>query len=355
MTGKYRKHVILTGPMGAGKTSTGRLLAKRLGRPFADVDAEIVKAHGPIGRIFTELGEDKFRRIEFQTVKALLAQPPSVIALGGGTILNPVTRKRLARDFVIFLDVSKEAVFRRLAGQDRPLLKHDIANWGMADWIFIYENRRDLYDQVSDIRIDTSQRSAAEVAEAIQAELPESVAAEPPPERAVTGDSEPMPLTVHQIAGRWTRRGRDARQVELIALLRRAAAYTMEKSDAQLAEHGLNRGQFDILATLYQHSGPAMTQAELAERMRVTPAGIQKRLGRLISDELVARTPADDDARKYLLDLTAEGRAQVEQAIDGFLNAEGSALARLDSADQRQLIGLLRLLLGLPRAGGERN
>lgn len=341
------RHVVLTGPMGAGKTSTGKLLAKRLGRPFADVDGEIVKQHGPIGHIFSEHGEPTFRRIEARTLAALLAQPPSVISLGGGTILSAQSRKRLAREFVIFLDVSREAVVRRLAGEDRPLLKHDIANWGMADWIFIYDNRRALYDTVSGVRIDTSQRSVEQVVDAILAELPVAVAQPPLPERAVTGSAELLPMTAHQFAAPWARRERDLRQLELIALLRRAASVTTEGSDALLAEHGLNRGQFDILAALHRHDGPVMTQAELAEQMQVTPAGIQKRLAGLFGGGLVERLPAEDDGRKYLLGLTGDGRAHLEQIMDGFISSEGAALARLDSADQRQLIALLRLLLGI--------
>ncbi len=337
--------------MGAGKTSAGRLLAKRLGRPFADVDAEITRQHGPISRIFAEQGEAKFRRIEAGVARELLAQPASVIALGGGTILDPGIRRRIGSEFVVFLDVSKDAVVRRLAGQERPLLRHDIVNLGLADWLLIYEHRRDTYDALSDRRIDTSQRSVEEVVDAIVAELPDTVQRLPPPERAMAGAPEALPLTTHRLAHHWARRERDARQMELVSLLQRAAALSAESSARMLEAHGLNKGQLDVLVALHRHGEDAMTQAALAEQMQVTPAAIQKRLAGLMADGLVTRAASDEDARKYLLALTRKGRGLVERIMEGFLDAEGSALARLDSADQRQLTTLLRVLLGLPTHG----
>lgn len=337
--------------MGAGKTSAGQRLAKRLGRPFADVDAEITRQHGPISRIFAEQGEAKFRRLEAGVARELLARPPSVIALGGGTVLDPGIRSRMAREFVVFLDVSKDAVVRRLAGQERPLLRHDIVNLGLADWLLIYEHRRETYDALSDRRIDTSQRGVDEVVDAIIAELPETVDNAPLPERAVVGAPASMPLTTHRLAHHWARHDRDARQMELVSLLQRAAALTAGSSTRMLESHGLNKGQLDVLVALHRHGEDAMTQAALAEQMQVTPAAIQKRLAGLMSDGLVTRAASDEDARKYLLALTRKGRGLVERIMEGFLDAEGSVLARLDSADQRQLTTLLRVLLGLPTQG----
>ncbi len=84
--GALGKHLALIGFMGAGKTTVGRQVAERIGRPFVDTDEEIEKRHGPIPELF-ERGEPEFRRLEEQIVAEALAGPKAVIALGGGAIL----------------------------------------------------------------------------------------------------------------------------------------------------------------------------------------------------------------------------------------------------------------------------
>ena len=95
--------IVLIGPMGAGKTSIGKRVAKQLGLRFADSDAAVVRAHGPIDRIFAEYGEPHFRELERAAVAEAL-RAGGVVALGGGAVLHPQTQRDLA-DVVDALEV----------------------------------------------------------------------------------------------------------------------------------------------------------------------------------------------------------------------------------------------------------
>src|SRR5512137_1346848 len=91
-------NIILTGFMGAGKTVTGQEVAARLGRPFIDLDDIIVERAGkPIPTIFAEDGEPVFRTIEAAICEELSAPAGLVIAVGGGTAVNPANRAALSR------------------------------------------------------------------------------------------------------------------------------------------------------------------------------------------------------------------------------------------------------------------
>ncbi|MFT4230981.1 MAG: shikimate kinase, partial [Microbacterium sp.] len=79
--------IVLVGPMGAGKTSVGRRVAKRLGLPFTDTDKTVAAEHGPISAIFERHGEEHFRRLERDAVRRALAGG-GVVALGGGAVLD---------------------------------------------------------------------------------------------------------------------------------------------------------------------------------------------------------------------------------------------------------------------------
>ena len=83
-----RGHIYLVGMPGSGKTSLGRSLAQALSIPFADMDDRIEALAGmPITRIFAERGEREFRRMESEALAACAAEPPQVIATGGGAVL----------------------------------------------------------------------------------------------------------------------------------------------------------------------------------------------------------------------------------------------------------------------------
>jgi shikimate kinase len=117
-------NVALTGFMGAGKSTVGRKLSRLLGIPFADTDAEIVRAHGPIPQIFAVEGEAKFRRYERAALERLTAAGPCVIAVGGGGVIAPENRALLRKTGVIVhLSISPETAHRRVAHRThRPLL-----------------------------------------------------------------------------------------------------------------------------------------------------------------------------------------------------------------------------------------
>ena len=91
-----RPVLVLVGPPGSGKTTVGRVLARRLGVAFTDIDALIVERIGKsIGEMFTEEGEDAFRALEREVVAEALGATDGVLALGGGSVLAATTRERL--------------------------------------------------------------------------------------------------------------------------------------------------------------------------------------------------------------------------------------------------------------------
>lgn len=101
--------------MAAGKTTIGRQLARLIGAPFVDTDETIVARHGPIARLFAERGEAAFRALEFEAVRAALAGPPGVIALGGGAVTHEPTRDLLAANaWRVYLDIAPDEIVRRL-------------------------------------------------------------------------------------------------------------------------------------------------------------------------------------------------------------------------------------------------
>lgn len=111
--------------MGAGKTTVGRQLAKRLGRRFFDSDHEIVERTGvPIPTIFEIEGEDGFRRREAQTIHELTESSNIVMATGGGVVINPENRRRLHETgWVVYLNVPPALLYERTRNdRNRPLL-----------------------------------------------------------------------------------------------------------------------------------------------------------------------------------------------------------------------------------------
>ena len=144
--------LVLIGPMGAGKSSVGRRVARALGESFTDTDKVIAREHGPIPEVFERFGEAHFRALERAAVVDALAEG-GVVALGGGAILNADTRADLARQRVVLLTVSPQIVASRIRGGGRPLLADPDP---LARWQRIYAERRGLYEEVADLTLDTS-------------------------------------------------------------------------------------------------------------------------------------------------------------------------------------------------------
>jgi shikimate kinase len=165
-----RPALVLVGPPGSGKTTVGRVLARRIGVAFSDVDALIVERAGkPIAAMFTEDGEDAFRALEREVVAEALANTDGVLALGGGSVLAASTRERLRGHRVVLLWVGLADGIRRTGmSTARPLLAGVNPR---ATFKALLDARAPLYREVATVEVDTSRRSANQVARAVLVEV----------------------------------------------------------------------------------------------------------------------------------------------------------------------------------------
>lgn len=154
-------HVVLVGMMGTGKTTVGRSLAERLGRPFLDSDEMVEARTGhTVAELFEASGESGFRAEESAALAAGLADPtPAVLAAAGGAVLDP-TNRRLIRQaaadggLVVWLHTEVAVLARRVAtGTHRPLLGDDPA----ADLARLAAVREPLYTEVADLALESDQ------------------------------------------------------------------------------------------------------------------------------------------------------------------------------------------------------
>lgn len=158
------RSVVLVGPMGAGKSSIGRRLAKALGVRFVDTDSVIAREHGPITQIFAESGEAHFRALEHDAVVRAIAAG-GVVALGGGAVLHEGTREALAAHHVVLLTVDAQIVASRIRSQKRPLLNTD--EDPVDAWIRIRDAREPIYRAIADATFDTSHGPLSAVVTAV--------------------------------------------------------------------------------------------------------------------------------------------------------------------------------------------
>ncbi len=172
------ERIALIGLRGSGKTTLGRALAERLDYAFYDSDAEIERIAGrSIRQIFAEQGEGAFRRMEESVIADLLQHRRAVLALGGGAILSPATRERLAAMArVFFLDARLDTLVRRIEsdeatpGQRPPLTGHTRL---LDELNELYAERSVLYRSVGDDRIDTTDKSVAALLDEVVCRLDE--------------------------------------------------------------------------------------------------------------------------------------------------------------------------------------
>lgn len=153
--------VVLIGPMGVGKTTIGKKLAKRLEVPFVDTDVLITNAHGEIPEIFENQGEAIFRTYEEKALKDALTAN-QVVATGGGAVLSGENQRALETATVIYLSTNGLHMRARLSNGNRPLLKN-----GMTDWKEIYESRKPLYERLATFEIDTSAAGLGKIIDTI--------------------------------------------------------------------------------------------------------------------------------------------------------------------------------------------
>lgn len=141
--------IILIGPMGSGKTTLGKKLAKELDMPFTDTDKLVAKQHGAIVDIFEKYGEEHFRTLETSAlIKAL--ETGGVIATGGGIVLSEQNRRLLHGYRTVFLDTASEHVLGKINLSKRPLLKDNPERWDA-----IYNERKALYQQCATATVFT--------------------------------------------------------------------------------------------------------------------------------------------------------------------------------------------------------
>jgi shikimate kinase len=163
--------VFLVGFMGAGKSRTGRALARRLGWRFVDLDRRVeARAGRSIPRIFRESGEAAFRQTETAELQQLLGElkdsPGTVVALGGGVPAQAENRKLLRGTQTVFLDVPAGTLWERCRGDrgKRPLVQDE------RGFLRLYEARRPHY-AAAGMRVEVAGRNAGELAAEIAERL----------------------------------------------------------------------------------------------------------------------------------------------------------------------------------------
>lgn len=164
-------HLILVGPMGAGKTCVGRRLAERFGLRLVDADREIEQLAGAsINTIFEIEGEAGFRVREHAVLAALLEEDGIVLSTGGGAVLDPENRRLMReRGFVVHLQVSVEQQLARLArDRSRPLLARGDREQVLRD---LTAHRAPFYAEVADLVFDTDSHDSAAAADWVAREL----------------------------------------------------------------------------------------------------------------------------------------------------------------------------------------
>ncbi|MEV5825460.1 shikimate kinase [Spirillospora sp. NPDC052242] len=160
-----RPRAVLIGAPGSGKTTIGAALAERLGVSLRDTDADAEAAAGkPIGEIFIDDGEERFRELERAAVASALAEHDGVLALGGGAVLAAETQALLAGHTVVYLRVGlAEAVKRVGLASARPLL---VLN-PRSQMRKLLEERLPVYERLGSVHVDTDGREPAEIVEEI--------------------------------------------------------------------------------------------------------------------------------------------------------------------------------------------
>jgi shikimate kinase len=169
--------LVLIGAMGSGKSTVGAVVARRTGRPFVDLDAQVAaRAEVSIPEIFARWGEDHFRRLEAEALAEVLSGGDApVVATGGGVVMTPANRDLLGGSpTVVWLRAGLDTLVQRLGeGAGRPLLAGDPA----AALPGLLEQRGPVYAELADVVVDVDDLDAVQVATAVI----EAADAGPPP------------------------------------------------------------------------------------------------------------------------------------------------------------------------------
>ncbi|HQR99894.1 MULTISPECIES: shikimate kinase [unclassified Polaromonas] len=164
-------HVALIGLPGSGKSTIGRQLARRLGRPFIDTDQVIEQRVGlSIREFFEREGEESFRDLEQSVIDELTLGQPCVLSTGGGAVLRPANRQHLKqRTQAVYLHSAPEEVFRRLRhDRNRPLLQVPDP---LARLRELYALRDPLYRESARFVVETGRPSVAALVNMVMMQL----------------------------------------------------------------------------------------------------------------------------------------------------------------------------------------
>ena len=156
-------HIYLVGMMGAGKTTLGKALARRLERRFIDTDKLLVERTGaPVATIFEVEGEAGFRRRESTLLQEVANEEPCVVATGGGAILDPANRRVMRESgTVVYLRARVEHLWERTRHDTtRPLLANDDPKGTLSR---LLAERDPLYREAAHVVVDTGSQSAATI------------------------------------------------------------------------------------------------------------------------------------------------------------------------------------------------
>ena len=166
-------NIFLVGLMGAGKTTIGRLLAKRLKKTFIDTDHELELRTGvKIPLIFELEGEDGFREREAALISELTQRQDIILATGGGAILRTENRQALAQNgTVIYLDAKVEDLWQRTQhDKNRPLLQTNDPKAKLAE---LFAQRDPLYREIANIVITSGQQNVQHASREVERRLRE--------------------------------------------------------------------------------------------------------------------------------------------------------------------------------------
>ena len=163
------RNIVLIGVPGAGKTTVGSILARKLGRDFIDTDQKIEEISGKtISEIFIQDGEAIFRATEKDVIEQSIAKGNAVISLGGGALMNSDTRELVKTQRTIWLQTGlAQAVDRIGMNRNRPLLLGNVRGQ-LAD---LMAAREPFYIECAHEVVDTNELSADQVADLIVAKL----------------------------------------------------------------------------------------------------------------------------------------------------------------------------------------